>query len=503
MARTSRSSASSTRRCYIRYTGPLAICDPGYVEWRDQNEVFEQIAAYRGQTSNLTGAGEPVRVTGSQTTASLFALLGVSPALGRIFPPDAEQPGHGYEVLLSDKLWRGRFQSDASVVGKAIRLDGEFYTVVGVMPADFGFPNEAEFWTPVQLTQSCSNATLQLVARLKLGITLARASNDVIVLSRRLEQGKPPRSKGQMTLVPLVQLMGEDLRPVLMVLLAAVGLVLLIACANVANLLLARAASREREIAIRSALGASRRRIIHQLLAESLLLAFLGGALGLLFAAWGHDLLASGMALLPQNLGSPSVMARVALVGVDRWVLGFTLAVSFLTGIVFGLAPAVQASRPDLNETLKEGGGRSSAGLGRSRLRSVLVVGEIAVSLILLIGAGLLARSLINLTRVNPGFDPEDVLTMNVNLSSSSNRCSSGFERCREFVRRAGTWACRWAPATCESVAMSPSRDNRPQSQASFPASRWWQVIIFAPSGSPSFTAAISIKATAPTLRAS
>ncbi len=402
----------------IGYSGPLRTCDRDYAGWRDQNQVFDQIGAYGDWTVSMTGAGDPVRLLGAQTTASLFPMLGMSPAIGRGFSSDEEQPGHSHVALLSDKLWRGRFHADPAILGKSVTFDNEPYTVVGVMPADFGFPNESDFWTPIPLTNQCSNATLQVIGRLKPGVTIERAQADVSVISRRLDQDHGS-SNWQVTLLPLVRVMGADLRPVLLILLAAVGLVLLIACANVANLLLARAAGRQREIAIRSALGASRRRIIFQLLAESVFLALLGGAAGLVLAVWGHELLAASVALLPRNLGSPSVMARIASVGVDRWVLGFTLIVSLLTGIVFGSAPSIQASKPELNETLKESGRTASASLGRGRVRNALVVGEVAVSLILLIAAGLLVRSLVSLTRVNPGFDPKNVLSMNVNLPES------------------------------------------------------------------------------------
>jgi putative ABC transport system permease protein len=403
----------------IGYSGPMWLCDRGYKAWRDQNRVFAQIGAYGVWMPTLTGGGDPVRLTGAQITASLFPMLGTHPAKGRNFLSEEEQPGHGFEVMLSDELWRERFHSDPVVVGKSVTLSGKPFTVVGIMPAGFGFPNEAEFWTPIELTNQCSNSTLMVVARLKSDGTLEKARAEVAVISKRLHPDQGLGGKNRMTLEPLAKVMGENLQPVLMVLLAAVGLVLLIACANVANLLLARASGRQREIAIRNALGASRTRIVFQLLTESLSLALLGGAAGLLVAVWGHTLLAASIALLPQSLGSPSVMARIASVGVDRWVLGFTSIVSILTGMVFGLAPAIQASKPDLIETLKESGRTASSGLGRGRLRNLLVAGEMAISVILLVGAGLLIHSLSKLLNVDPGFAPENVLAMNVNLPPS------------------------------------------------------------------------------------
>ncbi len=399
----------------IGYTGPLRTCDRDYAGWRDQNQVFDQIGAYGDWNVSLTGAGDPVRLLGAQITSSLFPMLGVSPAIGRRFAPDEEQPAHSQVAILSDKLWRGRFHADTAILGRSVTFNNEPYIVVGVMPAGFGFPNESDFWTPIPLTNQCSNATLQVIGKLKTGITVERAQADISVISQRLDKDHGAWNI-RVTLIPLVRVMGEDLRPLLLILLAAVGLVLLIACANVANLLLARAAGRQREIAVRSALGAGRRRIISQLLTESILLAVLGGASGLVLAIWGHDLLAKSISILPRSLGSPSVVARIASMGVDSWVLAFTLAISLLTGIAFGLAPAILASTADLNETLKESGRTASPSLGRGRLRNALVVGEIAASSILLIGAGLLVRSLVRLSHVDPGFDPKNVLSMNVHL---------------------------------------------------------------------------------------
>ncbi len=402
---------------HFNYTGLMAICGPDYAAWRDQNHVFEGIAALSGQTSNLTGAGEPVRLGGSQVTAGFFPLLGIAPTLGRTFQPDEDRPGNAHEVLLSDKLWRSRFGSDPAISGKSIKLDGEFYTVVGVMPAGFDFPNEAEFWTPVPLTDDCSNATMQLVARLKPSVTLDQARSDVALIDGRLDRARHHGRGIQVSLVPLTQAMGYGLRGELLVLLGAVGLLLLIACANVANLFLARGATRQHEMAVRSALGASRRRIIAQMLTESLLLAAFGGALGLGVAAFGHWFLAFSFALLPSSFYSMSVATRVASLGIDRWVLGFALGVTLLAGMIFGLAPGIRASKPDLRETLQECGRSLSA--SRGRVRDAFVVAEIALSLVLLVGAGLFLRTLVRLMSVDRGFSAEKVLTMTVDLPES------------------------------------------------------------------------------------
>jgi predicted permease len=402
---------------HFNYTGPIGTCPRDYTEWRDQNRAFEQIAAFSGQTSNLTGAGEPVRLTGAQVTASLFPALGVTPTLGRTFLPNEDRPGNEHEVILSDKLWRSRFRSDQAIAGKSIKLDGQFYTVIGVMPTGFDFPDRAEFWTPVALTNDCSNTTLLLVARLRPGVSLPQARSEASIIAKRLSQEHGGGGNIQTTLVSLAQAMGYGFRRELLILLGAVGLLLLIACANVANLLLGRGAMRHHEMAIRNALGATRRRIIIQMLIESVLLAAFGGALGIVLAVCGHDFLASSFALLPVSLFSPDVAARVASLGVDRWVLGFTLVITLLTGIIFGLAPAIKASKPDVQAALKECGRSLSA--GRSRIRSVLVVGEIAISLILLIGAVLLVRTLIRTMSVDPGFNPAGVLSMNVELPES------------------------------------------------------------------------------------
>jgi len=404
------------------YTGPGSLTDPDYIEWRKQNRVFSEIGAYRGQPSNLTGAGEPLRLTGAAISPSLLRVLDVNPVLGRTFAPEEEIAGHNRVALLSDKLWRSRFGADPTAVGRAIKLDGEFFTVVGVMPAGFDFPNQADVWVPLTLSSDAHNATLQFVARLKPGISIERARTDVTLIGKRLDEQRHTQSgdwEEQTTLIPLGNEVASALRTSLLVLLGAVGLVLLIACANVANLSLGRAATRQREIGIRKALGAGRSRVIRQMLTESAMTAALGGGLGLFLAIVGHRFLADAAPLLPWNMQSPEATARIATGGIDVWVLGFTLAVAVLTAVLFGLVPALRASRGELIDSLKEGDRSSGVGRSRSRLQDSIVLAEVAVALILLVGAGLLIRSFLHLMNVDPGFSPNNVLVMQISLPES------------------------------------------------------------------------------------
>ncbi|HEX8557508.1 MAG TPA: ABC transporter permease [Pyrinomonadaceae bacterium] len=384
-----------------------------YVDWRDQNQVFEGMAALADQSFNLTGEGEPERLDGKRVSAALFPLLGVEPQVGRAFFPEEDRAGAPRVVVLSHGLWQRRFGADPSVVGRALTLNGEPHTIVGVMPQSFQFPDrEAVLWTPIAFTQqeaaNRGRHYLKVVARLKPGVTLERAQAEMGAIASRLQQQYPAQNTDLgATVQPLHEHLVGDIRPALLVLLGAVGLVLLIACANVANLLLARAAARQKEIALRVALGASRLRLVRQFLTESVLLAALGGVVGLLLAVWGVSLLKG---FIPENI------SQVKAIAVDAKVLGFTLLVSLLTGLVFGLAPATQATGFNLNETLKEGGRDASSGSRGNRVRGVLVVAEVAVSLVLLVGAGLLINSFLRLRGVDPGFRVDNLLTMGVVL---------------------------------------------------------------------------------------
>ncbi|HET9307343.1 MAG TPA: ABC transporter permease [Candidatus Sulfotelmatobacter sp.] len=403
-------------------TGLATVTDPGTVEWRKQNSLLQQIAFYRGHTANLTGVGDPVRLVGAEVSASLFPLLETTPLLGRTFLTEEETLARNHVVLLSHKLWQSRFAANPDAIGRSIRLDGQFFTVAGVMPPSFDFPSEAEFWTPLAVTADDSNATLKVLARLKPGVSLKQAQAETVVIARRLDEQhhRNPDSHVKTSLIPLETAIGADSRLPMFTLLGAVGLLLLIACANVANLLLARAASRSQEMAIRNALGATRWRIIRQLVTESALFTALGASLGLLLAYIGRGALVSAtLAALPKNLASPGAAARIAAASIDHSVLMFTLIVSLFTGILFGLAPVLQGSGSRPNCALKAGTQNAIGSLGKGRLREILVVSEIALAFVLLSGAGLLLRSFVKLMAIHPGFEPRNVLSMNLELPES------------------------------------------------------------------------------------
>jgi putative ABC transport system permease protein len=392
------------------------VAFPNFVDWREQNTVFEGIAVYRNSDDvALTGGGsEPERVNGQTVSANTFDIIGVRPLLGRSFLPGEDSPEAPRTVILSHALWQRRFNARADVIGQTVMLNGYEYSIVGVMPPGFKFPQISELWIPITLRATDvprGSHNYDCIARLRPGITLEQANAEMNLISRRLEEQYPAANTGWTAVVmPFREARVGEFRPVLHIMLGAVAFVLLIACGNVANLLLARGARRQREIAIRTALGASRWRVMRQLLTESVMLALAGGALGLLFALWGIDAVTSA---IPYEL--PYWMQYT----IDNRVLAFTLAISVVTGILFGLAPALQALKPDLNETLKEGGRSSSASLRRNRGRSALVVAEIALSLMLLIGAALMIQSFVRITRVDPGVNTENVLTLRLNLPAT------------------------------------------------------------------------------------
>jgi putative ABC transport system permease protein len=393
----------------------FSASEPNYYDWARQNEVFEQVAALQGATFNLTGTGEPERIIGVFATANIFQTLGVAPVYGRSFLDEEDRPGAPRVVILSHAIWQRQFGADTALVGKTINLNGESSTVVGVLPAEFRFTSGTELWVPLarKLAESNrSNHILSVFARLKPGVTLEQAEANMATIAGRLEQQYPASNAGWGVRLRSFYdwAVPEQTRRSILVLLGAVGFVLLIACSNVANLLLARATTRQREMAIRLALGASRARVMRQLLTESLLLAALGGFVGVLLALWGTDVLASSTSINISRLEEARLDARV---------LGFTLLTSLATGLIFGLAPAWHASKPNLNETLKEGGRSGRGGAARHRLHGALVIGETALALVLLVSAGLMIRSFAHLQNVPLGFAPENVMTMQINLPVS------------------------------------------------------------------------------------
>ena len=399
----------ATKFGYPRDTPAIA----NYVDWRNQNTVFEGMAAIADESFNLTGTGDPERLEGHLVSANLFSLLGVDPQLGRTFTSAEDQPGSNRVVVLSHALWQRRFGGDSAIVGKPINLNGASYTVVGVMPASFQFPtSDDQVWAPIAFTsKDAANRDrhyLQVLARLKPGTSLGQAQTEMNTIGARLQQQYPESNTDLgVAVTSLHEHLVGDIRPALLILLGAVGLVLLIACANVANLLLARAAVRQKEIAVRVALGARRHRLIRQFLTESVLLATFGGVVGLVVAYGGLMLL---RAFIPENI------SQAGQIAIDLKVLGFTFLVSLVTGLIFGLAPALQAARFNQTETLKEGGRDSATGSSGKRIRSLLVTAEVAVSLVLLIGAGLLINSFLRLRNVDPGFRADNLLTMRIVL---------------------------------------------------------------------------------------
>ena len=396
-------------------TNQASVSPPDFLDYRQQNTTFEQLAAAITVPVplNLTGSGEPERLNGAAVTGNYFQALGASPALGRTFLLENEKLGNDQVAVLSYGLWQKRFGGDRDIVNKTITLDGKTCAVIGVMPQSFTFPQAAELWIPINFDISEGMKLrkahfMRPIGKLKQGVTLAQAQADTDTIAKRLEQEYPDSNKGwNLRLVSLREQLVGNTRPTLYILFGAVGFVLLIACANVANLLLVRAAGRQREIALRTALGAGRFRIIRQMITESVLLALLGGALGTLLAFWGVELLVK----LSEGSIPPTAQVRI-----DATVLAFTLLTSVITGVLFGLAPALRTMKLNLSEALKEGDRSGADGSHRNRTRSVLVVLESAVAVVLLIGAGLLVRSLIQLQNVSPGFDPHNILTMRVDL---------------------------------------------------------------------------------------
>jgi putative ABC transport system permease protein len=392
----------------------IAVSVPEYLDYRAQSQVLEDLTAFAVGDSNLTGGGSPERVSAAMATSSFLGVFGVEPALGRGFSAEEQSPGRSQVALLSHGLWQRRFGGDPAVVGKSLLLDGLPYAVVGVLPRGFRMTGDPEVFVPLPLTDALKAQRgarwLRVVGRLRPGQTVAALSAEMDVIARRLQEAHPDNYRAgvgwAITVVPLLDQVVGRVRPALWVLLGAVALVLLIACANVASLLLTRATGRAREFAIRTALGARRLRLFRQLLCESLLLSLGGGALGLLGSLWGVDLL---LALAPSDL------PRLHEVAISGRVLAFALGVSVATGLCFGVVPALASSRPDITSGLKEGS-RGTASGARHRLRRALVAGEVALALVLCVGAGLLLRSFAALVAVDPGFRADGVLTLRVSM---------------------------------------------------------------------------------------
>ena len=431
--------ASEQRNQALDGSGSFSV--PDVLDVQQSAKTIENVATYQRSGTMITEGGEPERLLGATVSADYFNVLRVKPVLGRVFTRDEDKEGAPPVIVLSYSLWQRRYGGDPNIIGREVNLGGKT-TVVGVLPAGFEFPisdDQQDYWEPIfqgqwltkNMRETRDDRFLPVIARLKPGITVEQARADLDLLSRQIEQQSPQTNTNVVfTATSLHEIITRDYRSALLIMLGAVGLVLLIACANVANLLLARAVARQKEVAIRMALGASRRRIMAQLLTESVLLSLAGGVLGLLLASWGMKLLVAY---------GPADVPRLHDVSVDRYVLFFTLFVSMLTGVLFGLVPALQASRPDPGNTLKQDGRGLTHG-GSSRMRSALIVSEVALSLMLLVGAGLLINSFWRLLRTDAGFDPQNVLALDIPLSrtkySNPEQQSAAFE---ELIARTKT----------------------------------------------------------------
>ncbi len=397
--------------------GGGAVSIPKYMAWKKTNQTFQAMALYdfSGPGLNLGSGDRPQQIRGIHVSSEYFQVFGIAPSVGRVFLSQEDLPNGPKAAVLSNDVWRTRFGSDPSLIGKAILLGGDPYTVVGVLPAAFHSDPPADVFLPIQADPNSTNQGhyLLVAGRLKPGATVESAKANMIAAGEQFRAANPKwMDKSEtVTVLPLRDALVGNVRPALLILVGAVGFVLLIACANVANLLLARAAGRQREIAIRTAVGASRSHLIRQLLTESVLLSSIGGVLGLLIGTWSVPLL---LAVSPGNLPRINDEDHVAsaVSALDWHVLAFTFAIALLTGVLFGLLPALRISKLDVNSILKEASGRSGTGLRHNRVRSILVAAEMALAVILVAGAGLMIRTFVGLQSVQPGFDPHNVITM-------------------------------------------------------------------------------------------